>query len=118
VTPWSRASIRTRLTGWYALVLFLMLVVYATATFLAVRREFGEQLDDQLHDEFETAEGFLRAAPEGGIVWSGERRSDPDDEADRGIDVWGRGRDADRSVGCICLLATGGGRRHQRPATL
>jgi heavy metal sensor kinase len=88
VTPWSRASIRTRLTGWYAVVLFLMLVVYATATFLAVRREFGEQLDDQLHDEFETTEGLLRATPEGGIVWSGERHSDPDDDADRGIDVW------------------------------
>ena len=47
-TPWSAASIRVRLTGWYALVLSLMLVVYATATFMAVRHEFLEQLDDQL----------------------------------------------------------------------
>ena len=51
-TPWSAASIRVRLTGWYAVVLSLMLVVYASATFLAVRNEFLEQLDDQLHDDF------------------------------------------------------------------
>ena len=29
-TPWSAASIRVRLTGWYAVVLSLMLVVYAS----------------------------------------------------------------------------------------
>ena len=88
MTPWSPASIRVRLTGWYAVVLFLMLVVYAAATFVAVRREFGEQLDEQLHDEFETAEGLLRSTPDGGVVWPGERRRDPDDDEDRGIDVW------------------------------
>ena len=49
--PWSAASIRVRLTGWYVVVLSLMLVVYATATFVAVRHEFQEQLDDQLHDQ-------------------------------------------------------------------
>ena len=36
-------SIRFRLTGWYALVLSLMMAVYATATFVAVRHEFVEQ---------------------------------------------------------------------------
>jgi heavy metal sensor kinase len=41
-------SIRLRLTAWYALVLGLMLVVYATATFMAVRHEFHEQLDAEL----------------------------------------------------------------------
>ena len=46
MTPWSAASIRVRLTGWYSVVLFLMLVVYATATFVAVRHEFFEQFDD------------------------------------------------------------------------
>ncbi len=84
---WSTASIRFRLTAWYAVVLFLMLVIYATATFVAVRREFVEQLDEQLHDEFETAEGLLTPTPGGGIVWSGERRRDPDDDEDRGVDV-------------------------------
>ncbi len=84
----SAPSIRLRLTGWYSVVLFLMLVVYATATFIAVRHEFLEQLDDQLHDDFETAEGFLATADNDRIVWSGERHHDPGDEQDRGSDVW------------------------------
>jgi heavy metal sensor kinase len=65
-----------------------MLVVYATATFLAVRREFFEQFDDQLHDDFETAEGLLMPADDGRVTWAGERRHDPDNDEDRGSDVW------------------------------
>ena len=84
----SAPSIRLRLTGWYSVVLFLMLVVYATATFVAVRHEFLEQLDDQLHDDFESAEGFLAATPDGHIAWSGDRYHDPDNDQDRGSDVW------------------------------
>jgi heavy metal sensor kinase len=76
------------LTGWYTVVLFLMMVVYATATFLAVRHEFLEQLDDQLHDDFETAEGFLAPAADGRIAWSGDRHHDPDYDQERGSDVW------------------------------
>jgi len=37
---WSASSIRFRLTGWYSVVLCLMLIVYAAATYLAVRHEF------------------------------------------------------------------------------
>jgi len=44
---WSGASIRVRLTVWYTVVLSLMLVFYATATFVAVRHEFREQLEEQ-----------------------------------------------------------------------
>ena len=75
--PWSGASIRVRLTGWYAVVLTLMLVVYATATFVAVRQEFHEQLDDQLHDDFESAEGFPDAGAGGprGVVRGSASRS-------------------------------------------
>src|SRR5216683_3970662 len=85
---WSTASIRVRLTAWYTVVLFLMLVAYAAATFVAVRHEFFEQLDDQLHDDFETAEGFLTSAGDGRVAWSGDSRHDPDNDADRGSDVW------------------------------
>jgi heavy metal sensor kinase len=88
MSRWSTASIRVRLTGWYSVVLFLMMVVYATATFLAVRHEFLEQIDDQLHDDFETAEGFLAPASDGRIVWSGDRHHDPDYDEERGSDVW------------------------------
>ena len=44
---WSRASIRVRLTAWYSAVLTLMLIVYASATLVAVRHEFYEQLDQE-----------------------------------------------------------------------
>jgi heavy metal sensor kinase len=88
MTPWSAASIRIRLTAWYAVVLALMLVIYAAVTFVAVRHEFFEQFDDQLHDDFETAEGFLTATADGRIAWSGDRHHDPDDDEDRGSDVW------------------------------
>ena len=47
----STASIRVRLTAWYTAVLTAMLIVYATVTFLAVRHEFREQLEDELHSE-------------------------------------------------------------------
>lgn len=46
---WSTASIRVRLTAWYTAALSLMLVVYATAVFVAVRHEFMEQLEDEEH---------------------------------------------------------------------
>jgi len=46
---WSSASIRFRLTAWYTAVLFLMMAIYATVTFLAVRHEFYEQLENQPH---------------------------------------------------------------------
>jgi len=84
-------SIRVRLTGWYSVVLCCMLFVYATATYLAVRHEFFEQLDDQLHDDFEAAEGFLVPAADGRPAWASERYHDPDDDGDRRIDVWAAG---------------------------
>jgi heavy metal sensor kinase len=49
-TWWSRAPIRVRLTILYSSVLVLMLVVYATATYLAVRHEFLEQSEERLHE--------------------------------------------------------------------
>ena len=52
------------------------------ATFVAVRHEFLEQLEEQLHDDFETAEGFLTPATGGRVVWSGDRQHDPDDDED------------------------------------
>jgi len=47
MSVWSSASIRVRLTLQYALVLSLTLVVYASATYVAVRHEFFEQLEDE-----------------------------------------------------------------------
>jgi heavy metal sensor kinase len=85
---WSVASIRTRLTAWYVSAMCLMLLAYASATYFAVRHEFFEQLDDQLQDDFEAAEGLIAPSAGGRIVWSVDRRHDPDDDVDRGADVW------------------------------
>jgi len=86
--PFSAASIRVKMTGWYTAALSLMLIVYAAATFLAVRQEFQESLDDQLHDDFESVEGLLTPTPDGRVAWSGDRRHEPDDDEERGSDVW------------------------------
>jgi heavy metal sensor kinase len=89
VSPrWPVPSIRLRLTAWYTVVLGLMLVVYATATFVTVRHEFLEQLDDDLYEDFETAEGLIVRTPQGGLAWASDRHHDPDNDADRGSDVW------------------------------
>ena len=81
-------SIRFRLTAWYTGVLCLMLIIYATATFLTVRHEFLEQLDDDLYEDFETAEGRLVRTPQGDFAWAADRHHDPDNEEHRGTDVW------------------------------
>ncbi len=47
IRGWRAASIRVRLTTWYTLALSLMLVLYAGATYIAVRHEFLEQLEDE-----------------------------------------------------------------------
>jgi heavy metal sensor kinase len=47
VSWWSNAPIRLRLTAMYAVVLTLLLIVYATVTFVAVQHEFYEQLEEQ-----------------------------------------------------------------------
>jgi heavy metal sensor kinase len=57
--PSTAPTIRARLTAWYAGVLTAMLIVYASVTFLAVRHEFLQQLDERLHDDFESVEGTI-----------------------------------------------------------
>ncbi|HEX3702076.1 MAG TPA: ATP-binding protein [Vicinamibacterales bacterium] len=119
MTPWSTASVRVRLTAWYAVVLALMLVAYATATFVAVRHEFFEQFDDQLHDDFETAEAFLTSSGDDGVVWTGDRHHDPDDDEDRGSDVWLASGEqvyrsgASSSLPPVALAATTAQRRYE-----
>jgi heavy metal sensor kinase len=52
---WATSSIRVRLTAWYSGVLALMLIVYAGATYIAVRHEFYEQLEQDEHVEAASA---------------------------------------------------------------
>lgn len=103
--PWRAApSIRVRLTGWYAAVLTVMMIVYATATFIAVRHEFLEQLDDQLHDEFEAAEERLTRTPDGRITWIEDHHQDPDAGEARVYEVWSAtGKQVHRSGAAAAL---------------
>ena len=64
---WSTASIRVRLTAWYAVVLALMLVVYATATFVAVRHEFFEQFSFISADQLPEFQAILARLGKDGI---------------------------------------------------
>jgi signal transduction histidine kinase len=45
--------VRGRLTAWYTAVLSLTLVVYATATYVTVKHEFFEQLEEHPNDRFD-----------------------------------------------------------------
>jgi heavy metal sensor kinase len=97
-------SIRTQLTGWYMAAVGIMLVVYATATFLAVRHEFGEQLDEQLHEDFEAAEAALARAADGGVQWTGERHHDADSTEALAYDIWSIGGDRLAVAGASAVL--------------
>jgi len=70
-----------------------MLILYATATFLTVRHEFLEQLDADLHEDFETAEAQLVRTPPGVVTWATDHQHDPEYEEDRAVDVWAAGGD-------------------------
>src|SRR5262249_7519774 len=41
--------------------------------------------------DFEVAEGFLVPAADGHVAWASDRYHDPDEDEDRGIDVWTAG---------------------------
>jgi heavy metal sensor kinase len=86
--PWAAATIRARLTGWYAVVLTAMMIAYATVTFIAVRHEFLEQLDERLHDDFEAAEGRLTRMADGRVAWSMDAHQDAHHDEARVYEVW------------------------------
>jgi heavy metal sensor kinase len=88
MSRWTATSIRARLTGWYAVVLTVMMIAYASTTFVAVRHEFLEQLDERLHDDFAAAEGRLTRAADGRVVWSADPHPDVHDDETRVYEVW------------------------------
>jgi heavy metal sensor kinase len=103
VGRWSAASIRARLTGWYTGVLTLLLIVYATATFFAVRHEFYEQFDHALHDDFEAAEDSLARTADGQIRWTRDSHQDVGEEQ-VAYEVWSaRGEQLHRSGASVAL---------------
>jgi heavy metal sensor kinase len=87
---WHEAAIRTRLTAWYAASIFVMLTLYAGATYAAVRHEFLEQLDEQLADDLSAAEQASIVSPDGGLLprASEARGSDERDSPLRVVEIW------------------------------
>ena len=65
-----------------------MLIVYAVSTFIAVRHEFLEQLDERLHDDFEAAEGRLTRTSDGRIDWTADAHQDGHDVEAKVYEVW------------------------------
>jgi hypothetical protein len=105
-SPWTGASIRVRLTAWYTLVLTATMILYAAATFVAVRHEFMQQLDSRLHDDFEGAEGLLARTPDGRIAWIGERHHDAAEAEASVYEVWSAtGEPLHRSGAAVSLPA-------------
>jgi HAMP domain-containing protein len=97
-------TIRARLTGWYAVALAAMMVVYATATFIAVRHEFLEQLDERLHDDFEAAEGRLTRTADGRVAWAADAHQDAHDVEARVYEVWSAAGEQIHRSGASTLL--------------
>jgi heavy metal sensor kinase len=86
--PWAAPTIRVRLTAWYAVVLAVMLMVYATATFIAVRHVFFEQLDERLHDDFEAGEVRLMRTADGRVAWAADAHQDAHADEAKVYEVW------------------------------
>lgn len=84
---WSAPSIRTRLTTWYSVAMFLMLAAYAAVTYAAVRHEFFEQIDDQLNDDFDTVERSVSVLPDGHFALPSDVTQDPD-ASEHGSEIW------------------------------
>lgn len=81
-------SIRARLAGWYAVVLTGMLIVYATTTYVTVRHELLEQLDERIHEDFELAEERLTRTANGRVEWTGAEHPDEHHDEVRVNEVW------------------------------
>jgi heavy metal sensor kinase len=113
IPRWSTLSIRARLTAWYAGVLALILIVYASTTFLAVRIEFLEQFDDALRDDLAAAESAISWTSDGRIALARDGHHVAESDGERVYDAWSvNGEPLYRSrssVGLPPAVATGEG---------
>ncbi len=84
---WPR-SVRVRLTLWYAGALALVLVLYAALVFGFLERSLHERLDDQVHEDIESAEQMLERTPDGGVRWRPLHHEEAGKEPDKWVEVW------------------------------
>jgi heavy metal sensor kinase len=84
----SLPSIRRRLAAWYTVALAVMLVLYASASFLLVRHALVSQVDELLEDDLSAARSAVRLSGDGQVSWRPESYTATDSSDDRGEDVW------------------------------
>jgi heavy metal sensor kinase len=83
-------SIRASLTMWYMGALLVVLLVYAVAVFLFVRRNLSAALDERLHDDLDWAAAMADLNPDGTLRWFDE---DPvGTHSSPWLQVWSDGR--------------------------
>lgn len=80
------ASLRVRVSLWYAAVVALALIAYAAAVWLVAERALLAQLDDRLHNEIEAAEGLLQ--PYWPLDAANSRIQPLDDDDTRWVQAW------------------------------
>lgn len=106
MSRWSLAppTIRTRLTIAYAAALSGLLVLYAVVTYVTVRHEFFEQLDERLHDDFRSAEARLVRTADGRVAWAAEPHHDAHVDEGRVYEVWAATGEEIHRSGASALL--------------
>ena len=86
-----RSSLGVRLTRWYAAVLAVVLALYAGGIVLFIDHRLSKQLDRELREDFEFAEGMLVRTAGSGVGWRGDDAAD-DEAGDlhAWVEVWSR----------------------------
>jgi heavy metal sensor kinase len=83
-------SLRTTVTLWHMSALLIVLLAYAVAVFVFVRRNLSSSLDERLGDDLEWAAAMADVNTDGSLKWFDE---DPDgDHASPWLQVWSNGQ--------------------------
>jgi heavy metal sensor kinase len=83
-------SLRTTVTLWHMSALLIVLLAYAVAVFVFVRRNLSSALDERLGDDLEWAAAMADVNTDGSLKWFDE---DPDgDHASPWLQVWSNGQ--------------------------
>jgi heavy metal sensor kinase len=89
-------SLRTTVTLWHMSALLIVLLAYAVAVFVFVRRNLSSALDERLGDDLEWAAAMADVNADGSLKWFDE---DPDgNHASPWLQVWSNGRLIFRTV--------------------
>ena len=88
---WRRRSIRARLTVAYAGSLFVILLAYATGVYFFVAHKLEDDLNRDLHGDFEVVESMLVRGDDGSVRFAGGHHYDAEEEEQIRAEVWAPG---------------------------